>query len=334
MPTQAKRRRLSARGGLLAIAFLSLGFSQGCVYIAGFAAPKIETVVVESSARPLELNRIAVIDISGFISSEDPGPIFGRYTTTVADVRERLKRAGADWRVRAVVLRINSPGGEVTAADIMREQIVSFRQSTGKPVVASLMSVAASGGYYVATGADRVLASPTTTTGSVGVIMEYYNVEGLLEKIGVEPVTVRSGDKKGMGSSVKPLAEEEREIFQGIATAYFNRFVKAIEEGRPRIREEDLSLIKDGRVLTAAQALNLRMVDRVGYLDDALKEAMLASGITSADVVMYRRGHMANLNMYAQAQNAAPADWADIVKEGVEMLSRRQGASFLYLWKP
>ncbi|HRU07637.1 MAG TPA: signal peptide peptidase SppA, partial [Candidatus Brocadiia bacterium] len=296
---------------LLIVGLLALVCAApGCVYVAGFGTPDVETVVVASSPAWFETNRVAIIDVKGFLASEDAGSLFRGYCTTIADVRERLDRAAEDWRVKAVVLRVNCPGGEVTASDIIHREIRDFRASTGKPVVASILSVGASGGYYVATASQSIYACPTALTGSVGVIMEYFNVKNLLAKVGVEPVVVKSGEMKDIGSMTRAMTPDERRVLQGINTAMFSRFVDVVRAGRPGMTEENLNAIKDGRVVDAATALKLGMVDRIGYLNDAIEEAKQLANITSADVVLYRRGKDPYSNIYAEASaGAQPENW-------------------------
>ena len=318
------RRKLPA---WVALFVLSVAFS-GCISIAPGFSGRLETVLVEESPRWFEMNRIALIDVDGFIATSE-GPWFSWAGTTVADVKEKLHRAAADWRVRAVVMRINSPGGEASASDMIYCEVLEFRQETGKPVVAALMGTAASGGYYAALAADRIVAAPTTVTGSVGVLMEFINVEGLFGKIGLRSEVVKSGGKKDIGSPMRAMTDEERKILQGVNRALFDRFVQNVRSRRPKMTDEDVATISDGRIVTAEQALSLHMVDRVGYLDDAIAEARDLADIASADVILYRAVPHYNTNIYAQHRPAA-----GLIEQGLERLLRRSGPTFLYLWSP
>ena len=300
----------------------------GCVNLGPLVGAELEAVLVERSPRWIEPNRIALVDVEGFIGSGMAPRLFWR-GAGVADVKEKLDRAAADRRVRAVVLRINSPGGEVTACDMIYEEVLRFKRESGKPVVASLMGAATSGGYYVALAADRIVAAPTTVTGSVGVVMEFVNVEGLFGKVGLRPEVIKSGDKQDIGSPMRAMTDEEREILQGVNLALFDRFAAAVRENRPQMTDEDAALISDGRILTADQALDLHMVDRVGYLDDALSEARALANIGSADVILYSPYRHYNTNIYARAGLGA-----GLIEEGLERLLERRGPMFLYLWSP
>ena len=259
----------------------------GCINVGPFPPEELERVVVEKSGHWLETNRIALVDVSGFIASES-----GFWTllggTSVADVQQKLQLAAADSRVRAIVLRINSPGGEASASDTIYQEVLRFKETTGKPVVAALMGTAASGGYYVALSADRIVASPTTITGSVGVIMDLINMEELYGKLGLESVVIKSGEKKDIGSPTRPMTPEEREILQGLNRALFDQFLAKVRERRPAMDEQQLKTVSDGRVLSAQEALQLNLVDRVGYLRDAIQTACDLAKIESADVVLYR----------------------------------------------
>ncbi len=299
---------------------------SGCISISAFGGGRMEEVVVKASPRWWESDRIALIDVDGFIGVADSWLLSG---TTVADVREKLERAAGDPGVRAIVVRINSPGGEAAASDVIYWEIRRFRSETGKPVVAALMGTAASGGYYVALAADSIVASPTTVTGSVGVIMELINVEGLFGKVGLRADTIKSGAKKDMGSPTRRMTDEEREILQGVIGALFDRFLSVVKERRPAMTDSDLAAVADGRILTAEQALQIHMVDRVGYLEDALEEAMDLAGVEDADVILYRPFSHYNTNVYA----VAPAE-AGLIERALNVLLRRRGPAFLYLWSP
>jgi protease-4 len=274
------------------------------------------------------MNRIAVVDVNGFIESEPGFWSLLAAATSVADVKQKLRLAADDGRVRAVVLRINSPGGEASASDMIYEEVRHFKEETRKPVVAALMGTAASGGYYVALSSDRIVANPTCITGSVGVVMDLLNIEGLYGKIGLQSVVIKSGDKKDIGSPTRKLTEEERAILQSVNRALFDRFLDTVRAGRPKMDDAQRAAISDGRIFTAQQALKLDLVDSVGYLSDAIAAARDLAGITHADVVLYRPSPSYNSNIYAKSG-------ADLLFEGgLELLLRGQSPAFLYLWSP
>lgn len=302
--------------------------SAGCLNL-GLIPTEIERVTVEESGRWLEPYRVALIDIDGYLGIDDSWLLGG---TTVADLKEKLNRARKDWRVKAVVLRINSGGGAVSASDAMYQEVKSFAEETGKPVVACMMGTAASGAYYTALGANHIVASPTTVTGSVGVIMHFINVQGLYNKLGLQPLVIKSGEKKDMGSPTREMTPQERQIMEGIMKSLFERFVAAVKSERESMSEEDLATISDGRVVDAEDALKLHMVDSIGHLEDAIAKARELAEIEDSDVIMYRAWPHYNSNIYSKSSSRSAGP--DVLAEGLKMFLRRRGPVFLYMWWP
>ena len=244
--------------------------------------------------------------------------------------REELKKAGEDHDVKALIVRINSPGGTVTASDIMFKELEIFKRTARIPVIAVMMDVAASGGYYVALGADTIIAHPTTVTGSIGVIMVTMNAEGLMQKLGLATATIKSGERKDMGSPLRTLTGDERKIFQSVIDGLHGQFVARLVQAR-QIPLETAKTIADGRIYTAQQALELKLVDRIGYMDDALQIARRAIGVADARVVVYHRPTEYRATYYARSEasasglDATVAPLASIVGTGPR---------FLYVWWP
>jgi protease-4 len=317
-----------ARLPLVVLAGLAAASLIGCINMSSLLGGRMHPVIVEESPRWFERNRIALIDIDGAIGASG-GLAFALGGTSVADVREKLDWAARD-AVKAVVLRIDSPGGGVTESDFVYREIARFREDTGAPVVACMMDTAASGAYYVALAADRIIAAPTCVTGSVGVLIQVMNVQGLFQKIGLDSIVVKSGEKKDMLSPTRAMTEEERGIAEGVARRYFDRFVEVMRERRPAMRDEHAALISDGRILTADEALDLRMIDRVGYLDDAIATAKELAGIEHADVVLYRPFDDYTMNIYA----SAAARTSGLTESLSSLLRSSSGPAFLYLWCP
>jgi protease IV len=185
-----------------------------------------------------------------------------------------------------VVLEVNSPGGGVTASDEMHQSILDYRKRTGKPVVVSMDSVAASGGYYISTAADRIVANEGTLTGSLGVIVALTNFSEAAKKYGVTQEYITSGKFKGMGSSWKELTPEEREIFQSIVDNYYDEFVEVIVAGRD-LPEERVREIADGRFYSGRQAKELGLVDSFGGLDEAARVSRDLANVEETTVVRY-----------------------------------------------
>lgn len=201
--------------------------------------------------------RVAVLPVSGLISDSEP-------------IIEQLKKFGKDDSVKAIVLRIDSPGGGVGPSQEIYEEVKKARSK--KPVLASMGALAASGGYYIACAAQRVYANPGTMTGSIGVIMPFMNVKDLVEKIGVKGMTVKSGAFKDIGSPLRDMTPEERELLQGVVDNVHRQFVNAVAEGR-KLNREEVMRIADGRIFTGEQAKSLGLVDALGNLEDAIAEA-------------------------------------------------------------
>ena len=276
--------------------------------------------------------KILMIDLSGLISSRDQESFFGEKPNMVAQIKEELTRAAEDDKVKAVVLRINTPGGTVAASDILYHEIKAFKEKRKVPVVASIMDVGASGGYYVAAAADKILAHPSSVTGSVGVIMLTINAHGLLEKIGVETTAVTSGPRKDMGSPFRPMTPEERAIFQSVIDSFYGRFLAVVKDGRPGLSTEQIRKLADGRIYSGEQAMANGLVDGVGYLDEAIDSAKQAAGLTEARVIVYRRPGEYRNNIYSQwigggGMTALPSfDLLTMVRGGTPQ--------FMYLWMP
>lgn len=277
-------------------------------------------------------DKVLLMDISGVISSDNKD---GFYTTPgmLATVKEELERAGKDERVKAIVLRINSPGGTVTASDIIYHELKTFKTTRKIPVVAAIMDVGASGGYYIAAAADAVLAHPSSVTGSIGVIMLTVNARGLLEKVGVETNAVTSGPRKDMGSPFRTMLPEERAIFQSVIDGFYQRFLQIVQDGRPNLSGETIKKLADGRIYSGEQAKASGLIDEIGYLEDAVELAKKKAGLTDARVVTYRRPGEYQNNIYSRLVAPAPS-LANLAT--IDLLSMVRGGSpqFMYLWMP
>jgi protease-4 len=242
-------------------------------------------------------------------------------------VREELEKATEDERVRAVVLRINSPGGTITASDILHHELTRFKARRKIPVVAAILDVGASGGYYVALAADRIVAHPTTVTGSIGVLMLTVDARGLMEKLGVSASYITTGPFKDAGSPLRALRPEERALFQSLIDQFHGRFVSLVAQAR-HLDEARVRAVADGRVYTATEALSHGLVDRIGYLEDAIELAREAAGLEEARVVAYHRPRQYRATIYSTAETPPPASLAELAR------SLTSGPRLLYLWWP
>lgn len=220
---------------------------------------------------------IAVVDLRGPIALGLGG---GLRDGTADGVLRRLRELRDQSEVKAVVLRINTPGGSVAAVQEIHGAVLALK-GEGKKVVASLGDIAASGGYYVAAAADRVVANPGSIVGSIGVVFHLMNFEELTKKIGVQATVIKSGAMKDMGSPYRPLNPEERRVFEGLVASAYGQFLDAVARGR-KIPLDKLRPLADGRVFTGEQARAAGLVDVLGSYDDAVKEAAALAGIKSA----------------------------------------------------
>jgi protease-4 len=258
---------------------------------------------------PLGGDRIALVAVEGTI-------------TDARDIVEQLHRYRDQPNVKAVVLRIDSPGGAVAPSQEIYAEVVKLRRETGKPVVASLGGVAASGGYYVAAATDRIIANPGTITGSIGVIMQIPNLGGLLEKVGIRATVIKAGQYKDLASITRELSEPERQILQGVMDDVHSQFIEAVATGR-RMDRAKLEPLADGRIFSGRQALALGLVDELGDLADALERAAGLVGITGRPRVVQERRSRFSLWDLAREQLGLPLRGAGLAPP----------LSIQYLWQ-
>jgi protease-4 len=240
-------------------------------------------------------------------------------------------RIEKDKSVKAVILRVNSPGGTVTASDILYYEIAAFKKRTGIPVVAHFLDVAASGGYYVAMAADRIIATPTTITGSIGVIVSSFNIVALIEKIGVRYNPYKSAEGKDLGSPFKPENEADRKIIQAIVDDMYGRFKGIVATGRGARLKADIATVADGRIVTATEALRVGLIDEIGYMGSAVARAKELAKISDARVVIYTTAEKEpNLGLYSEAGAYRNGQLVDAV---LDLLVTGERPGFYYLWK-
>jgi protease IV len=274
-------------------------------------------------------DRIAVVEVSGLIMNARETGLLSSGENPVAAFIEKIDQAQADSRVKALVLRINSPGGGVTASDIMYKKVQDFKAARKVPVVAVIEDVGASGGFYIACSADTIMAHPTSITGSIGVIVEMFSLDGTLKKIGISSKAIKSGKYKDMGSPFKELNEQDEAVMQNLVNEYYERFLKVVCAGRPKMAAEKVKELADGRVYSGQQACANGLVDSVGYVEDAITTAKKLSGISQAKVVMYARPAGQKQNIYSQSDVPAQMNLINVNVPGLMTLSQPQ---FLFLW--
>lgn len=274
-----------------------------------FSTPRPKRHLSESvveDAKQSSQDKIVHIDLEGVISSVSVGGLFSEAMPSVSLLKQSLEQAAADKKVKAIVLRINSPGGEVTASDIIYNAVKKAAKE--KPVVVYMDAMAASGGYYAACGATKIVASETTLTASIGVIIETMNYSELFGKVGLSMKAFTSGAFKDSLSGARPMRDDEKAYVQNLVNQMYDRFLGIVSEARG-VPKDQLKAVADGRVVTGREALNARLVDHIGYIEDAYALARDLGTAPNAGVVKYR--HEVSLfeafGMASAKAGAAPA---------------------------
>lgn len=321
--------RIARQAGVIAALF----FLGGCINV---DIPLLQPLG-EFRERTMEgegKSKILLMDITGFISEKECSSGMREKPSMVVEVKEALQKAEKDENIVGVILRINSPGGTVTASDLILHELLAFKVHRKVPLYACITGIGTSGGYYIATAADEISAHPTAITGSIGVLVMRFNVEGLLSKIGVSEKTVKSGDKKDFLSPFRPSTPEEEKIIQNIINSLYERFVDVIL-ARPggSLTKPELEKLADGRIYTAEQAAAARLIDRVCYLDDTVTAMKKKLNLKEAKVITYYRPGSYRGTIYSGSTVEAPSvvSLININANGLDLLSSTE---FLYLWEP
>jgi protease-4 len=292
----------------------------------------LEEKLLEGKGKP----KILLVDLDGTISFKDEAGYMGLKTkpSKVAFFREAFRKAETDPDIGGVIVRINSPGGTVAASDAIYHEITNFRQKKKVPVYAYITELGASGGYYVASASDRIIASPAAITGSIGVIAMKINIEGLLSKIGVSDETYKSGPKKDFWSPFHPSTPEEKKMLQDIIDRLYSRFVEVVYASRKKLlTEKEVRTLADGRVVAAGEALESGLIDQVAYLDETIAEMEKALNIGQARVVTYARPGTFKSNIYSEMPAPGP-QVINLISISGDALSLFPGVQFMYLWNP
>jgi protease-4 len=291
--------------------------------------------VLEGQGKP----KILLLDLDGAISfkGETDALKFQTSPSKVAFFREALRKAEEDSDLVGVIVRINSPGGTVSATDTIYHEIMAFRQKKKIPVTAYIMELGASGGFYVASASDRIVASPTAVTGSIGVIAMRLNLEGLFSKIGVSGETYKSGPRKDFWSPFRPSTPEEKKMLQDIIDKLYARFVDVVYANRQKLlTREEVKALADGRILTAGEAREAKLIDQVSYLDETIDSMKKELNIERARVITYIRPQTFKSNIYSQ-YSESPLQGPPIINLisiNADELSLFSGVQFMYLWNP
>ena len=250
-------------------------------------------------------NRIGIIDITGLISDS-------QY------IVNQVKKFRQDKRIRGIILRINSPGGAVGPSQEIYDEVLKTRES-GKTIYASMGALAASGGYYIASAAERIFANPGTLTGSIGVIMVFSNAKGLMEKIGLQPEIVKAGEYKDIGSPARAMTQKERNLLQSVVTDVHQQFIEAVASGRD-ISVAEVTKIADGRILTGRQAYSLNLVDQMGGLQ------------VSIDQLAHKVGTIGSPKIIKETPRVGFLDWVLKSTVNQSIINRPSIPSLQYTW--
>jgi protease-4 len=286
-----------------------------------------EVVLEKSDAR----HKILLLDIEGILASGNEAGPLSRERNLLSSFTAKLERAARDPDIRAVILRLDTPGGEVTASDLLRHEILRFKKRTGLPVTALMMSLAASGGYYVACACDRIIALPTTLTGSIGVIALFPETGELLDHLGLRVNVIKSGALKDAGSLFRGMTDQEKALFQGMIDEDYGAFVDVVAANRSgRLTREEVVRLADGRVYTARQALEAKLIDDIGYFDLAMSTVLKMAGLSRAKVVAYTYYPKTRTNIYSLFPSGRPMAYEQIWSRLLAGLK----SGFYYLWLP
>ena len=265
------------------------------VIMGGCAAPQVKLFsdasdpLKESIIQGTEKGKVLVISLQGVISTRPKEGTLRTMPSMVQEVVSQLRMAEKDKEIKCLLLTVDSPGGTATASDILYNEILAFKERTKVKIVVSMMDIAASGGYYVSLPADVIFAHPTTITGSVGVVFMRPNVTGLIDKIGFSMDVNKSGKNKDMGSPFRRPTAEETQMLQDLTDGLADQFLKLVAKHRS-LEKTTLSTISTARVYLPTEAKALGLIDKIGYLDEAVAEAIEISGLPEkAKVVAYRR---------------------------------------------
>ena len=306
----------------------------GCVGVKITLESESKEPLKEYTLQGKEEGKLLILPVRGFLSDAPKKDLLRERASTVQEVVSQLRKAEKDQEIKALLLEINSPGGSITASDILYHEIMAFKERTNIKIVAVMMDVAASGGYYIALPADRIMAHPTTITGSVGVIFINPKVAGLMDKLGLGVEVNKSGTEKDIGSPFRPSTPEEQKIFQELTDKLGGRFLDLVAKHR-RMDPKALADISTARIYLAEEALQLKLIDRIGYLNEAISEAKALAGLPpEAKVVVYRRSKYPNDTPYNTAISHYTNSGGPLVDLNLPEIIPNLNPGFYYLWMP
>ena len=312
------------------ISLLAVFLNASCAtFQFGPSLGPLEEIVLEGEGP----EKILLVDVRGIINIQKDRAFTGATTALgmVEWIREVIAKAEKDDDIKAVLIKVNSPGGTVTASDIILHELLLFKEKQAIPIYVHVMDLAASGGYYIALAGDEIAAHPTSLIGSIGVIAFKVNLENLMGKIGVDWEVVKSGDKKDFMSPFRSFTDEERKLFQRTIDNFHNRFVSVIAENRSKLDSVQVKALADGRVFDSQQAVKLNLIDRIGYISDTVKQIKHKLENADLQVVTYQRegDHKSNLYSFSPQTPAF-----NLINLNLGLNSHALSPYFLYLWMP
>lgn len=330
--------------GLLGLVLL---LSTGCISIPlggmGRDRGKVHAEEIKPADGLWTRDEVLMLPLSGMVREGSDDVYFGEPGMLVS-LKDRLLAAKDNPHIKAVVLRIDSPGGTITASDLIYNELVKFKQEKKVPVVAIMGGTAASGGLYIAMAADEIYALPTTITGSIGVIAMFPNISPLASKVGVEMQVMKSGANKDAGAMWHPMTEEQRKIFQSMVDGFYQRFVQVIMTNRSKhgLTSQTLATIADGRILTPDIAARTRLIDGIKYHDDVIARARELAGISDARVISYEYPFFYRGHVYAEGPAVEPRTGGNAGGGDVNLFKLDAGKisealtapRFYYMWMP
>lgn len=293
-----------------------------------------QSVVMEETGHTGD---VALIDVKGLLADVRGPAILSDGENPVDRFAESLRHAEKDESTKAIIVRINSPGGTVTASDVMYRELLAFKERSGKPAIVLMADLAASGGYYLACAGDEIVAHPTTITGSIGVIMQTINVSQGLGKLGIRADAITSGPNKALASPLEPMKQEHRELLQGLVDDFYSGFRAVVVASRPTIAalpEDQADQVMDGRVFTGRSALEIGLVDAVGDLDDALARAKVRANLAAARLVKHHRPGSHVVTPYAAAPEPPATAQLNLIQMNLQGAPWLDHVGFWYVWNP
>jgi protease-4 len=325
----------------LSLLFVSLPL-VGCgptTFVVGVSPgdQRMVTTVVEPAASRTR-DRVAVIDVTGMILNARIPGLLSEGENPVSVFHEELNKAAKDKHCKAVVLRLNTPGGAVAASDMMYRDVIEFKEATGKPVVVVMMDVAASGGYYLACAGDHIVAYPSTVTASIGVIFQTISLQPALSSIGIQTEAITSGPNKDAGSPLSELTDGHREVYQEMVDTFYADFTGIVRSARPKMTDEHFKEVTDGRVVTGRRAFEVGLVDELGDLGDGFAKAKALAGLKDASLVRYHRPLSYVASPYASGGDRQPqssATQVNLLQLNVDgSFGESASGCFYYVWLP